>query len=100
MAAWTISSRTSTRFPWPPNPISDFRAHSRRRSRDMRRHVFTGVAFCAIALAAPGWAAAAQNQKADAKPVVPIFEVDANFPTLPDHMLMGGVGGATADSHG
>jgi DNA-binding beta-propeller fold protein YncE len=43
--------------------------------------------------------AAAQDQKAAAR-VLPVFEVDPNFPTMPDHMLLGGVGGATADSHG
>src|SRR2546427_6399472 len=35
-----------------------------------------------------------------AKPVLPVFEVDPKFPTMPDRMLLGGVGGATADSHG
>jgi hypothetical protein len=63
----------------------------------MRRHVF-GASVAAIALVA--FAASepviAQNGKAQ----VPIFEVDPNFPTLPEHMLLGGVGGATADSHG
>lgn len=42
----------------------------------------------------------AQPPRPGAKQVVPIFEVDARFPTMPDHMLMGGVGGVTADSHG
>ena len=40
--------------------------------------------------------ALAQAQKA----VLPIFEVDSRFPTMPDHTLMGGVGGVDADSHG
>src|SRR5436309_15971861 len=35
-----------------------------------------------------------------AKPVLPVFEVDPNFPVMPEKMLLGGVGGATADSHG
>ena len=34
------------------------------------------------------------------KPAVPVFQVDAGFPTLPDHTVLGGVGGVTADSHG
>ena len=34
------------------------------------------------------------------KRVLPIFQVDPNFPTMPDHMNMGGVGGVNADSHG
>src|ERR1700683_46484 len=76
----------------------------------MRRHVFTDASFAAVALAvllsgslAPtGFVgtAAAQDQKAGGTPVLPVFEVDPNFPTMPDHMLLGGVGGATADSHG
>ena len=40
--------------------------------------------------------AIAQGQK----PVLPIFQVDANFPTMPDRMVLGGVGGVAADSHG
>src|SRR6202162_2457272 len=72
----------------------------------MRKHVFTGTAVAAVALAAllggPGVErnAAAQEQKPVAGPVLPVFEVDPTFPTMPDHMLLGGVGGATADSHG
>jgi DNA-binding beta-propeller fold protein YncE len=42
-------------------------------------------------------AAAAQAQKSIA---LPVFEVDSKFPTMPDKMLLGGVGGATADGHG
>ena len=34
------------------------------------------------------------------KRVLPIFQVDPNFPTMPDHMILGGVGGVNADSHG
>ncbi len=70
----------------------------------MRRHDFAGAALAAGALAAllGGTAfertAVAQGQKAGA--VLPIFEVDSHFPTMPDHKLLGGVGGATADSHG
>ena len=48
----------------------------------------------------PGIHVIAQAQKADTKAILPIFEVDANFPTMPERMLLGGVGGATADSHG
>src|SRR6516162_2565671 len=70
----------------------------------MRRHDFAGAALATVALTAllggPAFerAAVAQDQKAGA--VLPIFEVDPHFPTMPDHMLLGGVGGATADSHG
>jgi hypothetical protein len=72
----------------------------------MSRHVFTGAALAVVALVAgsggPGFerTAAAQDQKPGAGAVLPIFEVDSQFPTMPDHMLLGGVGGATADSHG
>src|SRR6266581_6992431 len=72
----------------------------------MRGHVFTGAALAAVALAAflggPEFerTAVAQDQKPGASPVLPVFEVDSRFPTMPDHMLLGGVGGVTADSHG
>src|SRR5882762_12008561 len=72
----------------------------------MSRHVFTGAVLAAVALAAffggPAFerTAVAQDQRSDSNPVLPVFEVDSHFPTMPDHMLLGGVGGATADSHG
>jgi DNA-binding beta-propeller fold protein YncE len=44
--------------------------------------------------------ATAQGQASGSTVALPIFEVDSRFPTMPDRMLMGGVGGATADSHG
>jgi hypothetical protein len=42
----------------------------------------------------------AQDQPSGSRVALPIFEVDSRFPTMPDRMLLGGVGGATADSHG
>src|SRR6202140_1082453 len=72
----------------------------------MSERVFTGAAVAAVALVVflggPGLtsAAVAQDQKPGANPVLPVFEVDSHFPTMPDHMLLGGVGGATTDSHG
>src|SRR5882762_1165001 len=42
----------------------------------------------------------AQDRKPGSNVPVPVFEVDARFPTRPEKMLVGGVGGATADSHG
>ena len=71
----------------------------------MTKQVFAGAALAAVALLAftGPWSqgiALAQDQKAAAKPVLPVFEVDSHFPTMPDHTLLGGVGGATADSHG
>src|SRR5262245_44639115 len=43
---------------------------------------------------------ASQDQKAGSKVTLPTFEVDARLPTLPERMLVGGGGGATADSPG
>ena len=65
----------------------------------MRKHIIMSVALVSAALAAVlgGFESAAQSQKSVA---VPIFEVDYKFPTMPAKMLLGGVGGATADSHG
>ena len=69
----------------------------------MRSQVFACAMLSAVALGAAlgGFeshsAIAAQGQKPIA---LPVFEVDAKFPTMPDKMLLGGVGGATADSHG
>jgi hypothetical protein len=40
--------------------------------------------------------AAAQDQRSGK--ALPVFEVDPSFPVMPDRMLLGGVGGATADS--
>src|SRR5438874_4278562 len=65
----------------------------------MRTQVFTRSLFVAFILAALlGVIPTAVTQSA--KPVLPVFEVDPKFPTMPDRMLLGGVGGATADSHG
>ena len=65
----------------------------------MRKHIITSAVLASAVLAAVigGFDTAAQTQKSVA---VPIFEVDYKFPTMPDKMLLGGVGGATADSHG
>src|SRR6266700_3759060 len=73
----------------------------------MSRHVFGGAARVTVALAAvalvavpggPERAAVAQDQRSSA--VLPVFEVDFSFPAMPERMLLGGVGGVTADSHG
>src|SRR5687768_5181463 len=68
----------------------------------MRSRVFAS-ALAAIAAAVYGGLAVHESvaaQQAAATPVLPVFEVDAKFPTMPDKMLLGGVGGATADSRG
>src|SRR5436190_9572864 len=65
----------------------------------MRKQIFISASLAAVALAVLlGGLLPAVPQ--GAKSVLPVFEVDAKFPTMPDHMLLGGVGGATADSHG
>jgi NHL repeat len=68
----------------------------------MRQSILAGPALMVAALAAvlggSEWIALGQDQRAS--PVLPVFEVDANFPVMPERMLLGGVGGATADSHG
>src|SRR2546423_14593190 len=72
----------------------------------MRKPLVSGAALISlalmIALAGPrsDMRASAQDQKAGSKVTLPVFEVDARFPAMPDRMLFGGVGGATADSHG
>jgi NHL repeat-containing protein len=72
----------------------------------MRKPLVSGAALISlalvIALAGPraDTRASAQEPKAGSKVTLPIFEVDARFPAMPDRMLLGGVGGATADSHG
>jgi len=42
----------------------------------------------------------AQDRQSGSNVIVPLFEVDSRFPALPEKMLLGGVGGATADTHG
>ena len=68
----------------------------------MNRRILIGAGFVGVVLvlvlgaARTEKTAIAQGQK----PVVPVFQVDATFPTMPDHTVLGGVGGVTADSHG
>jgi hypothetical protein len=65
----------------------------------MRKQVFVGASLVVVTLVAFfGGLPSAVPQAA--KPVLPVFEVDAKFPTMPEHRLLGGVGGVTADSHG
>src|ERR1700704_1730062 len=70
----------------------------------MNTNIITSAALMALVLAAGsrGWLedALAQGQTPAAGRVLPMFEVDARFPIMPDRTLLGGVGGATADSHG
>ena len=72
----------------------------------MRKPLVSGVALICLAMLISlagrraDQRAAAQEQKSGSKVVLPLFEVDSRFPTMPERMLLGGVGGATADSHG
>ena len=55
----------------------------------MRRRIF-GAALMVVALAAGLGGIkqiAAQDQRSS--PVLPVFEVDPNFPIMPDRMLLG-----------
>ena len=68
----------------------------------MKRRILMGAGFVGVGLvlvlagARSERAVIAQGQKQ----VLPVFQVDAGFPTMPDHTVLGGVGGVTADSHG
>ena len=68
----------------------------------MNTRFLTGAAFVggALLLVIGGGgskqAAIAQGQRRS----VPIFEVDPRFPRMPNGLVLGGVGGVTADSHG
>jgi DNA-binding beta-propeller fold protein YncE len=72
----------------------------------MKKQILAGAALAAAATMAfvvrPAFerVAFAQELQRHGAVVLPIFEVDPNFPTMPDRMLLGGVSGATADSHG
>src|SRR5213075_3012417 len=72
----------------------------------MKKSVISLTGFVSLALllliGAPRQqtVAVAQDRPSGSKVVLPVFEVDARFPAMPDRMLFGGVGGATADSHG
>ena len=63
----------------------------------MRKQIFAGASLMVLAIVALGGPRSAAQSAA---PVLPVFEVDAKFPTMPPQNLLGGVGGATADSHG
>src|SRR6476646_4120541 len=72
----------------------------------MRKPLVSGAGLMSLALLTiigahrPETVVVAQDRPSGSKAILPVFEVDSRFPTLPDKMLLGGVGGATADSHG
>jgi hypothetical protein len=68
----------------------------------MKKRILMAAGFVAVVLVLVFGAprietpAIAQGQK----PGMPVFQVDPGFPTMPDHTVLGGVGGVSADSHG
>jgi hypothetical protein len=68
---------------------------------EMKSRMWIGVTSLGIALIAVFGGMSEKPANAEGpKRVLPIFQVDPNFPTMPDHMNLGGVGGVNADSHG
>ena len=68
----------------------------------MRKRMLAGATFAAAVLAivlttSTSKDAIAQGQGQGPRPV---FEIDARFPAMPDTLVLGGVGGVAADSHG
>lgn len=68
----------------------------------MTRRILTGAGALGVALAvalgqgrSDGIVIAQETGR-----VLPIFEVDPSFPKMPDGLVLGGVGGNAADSHG
>jgi hypothetical protein len=68
----------------------------------MKRRILIGAGFVGVVLVLVLGAARTENTAIaqGQKPVLPVFEVDATFPTMPDHTVLGGVGGVAADYHG
>src|SRR5262245_48855699 len=72
----------------------------------MRKALVSGVALVCLAVWVGRWvtrwdvAAAWQRQTRGSSVGLAIVEVGRRFPALPERMLLGGVGRATADSHG
>lgn len=67
----------------------------------MKRRIFMGAGLVSAAVLLTlgqlsGMIAIAQGQAR----ALPVFEVDARFPTMPDNLVLGGVGGVAADSRG
>ena len=67
----------------------------------MKNQILVGAVGCVVLVLMLGGARSEEAALAQGrKPALPVFEVDPGFPTMPDKMVLGGVGGATADSHG
>ena len=67
----------------------------------MTTQTLIGVAAAGIfVLLAPGPGQPDNVVAAQGSRAVPVFEVDASFPRMPAGMVLGGVGGTVADSHG
>jgi sugar lactone lactonase YvrE len=74
-------------------------ADDKEREMDKRiwRAAVTAAAAAALAIAAQVQPTTAIAQS---RPGVPVFQVDAAFPQMPDGLLLGAVGGAAADRSG
>jgi hypothetical protein len=67
----------------------------------MTRRILTGAAALLAATLAPSPRALDEALIAQGQgTVLPVFEVDPHFPKMPDGLVLGGVGGTAADSHG
>jgi len=67
----------------------------------MKKQILMGAVVCVVLVLMLGGAQSDETALAQSrKPVLPVFQVDASFPTMPDHTVLGGVGGVAADSHG
>ncbi len=67
----------------------------------MKKQILVGAVGCVVLVLMLGGARSEEAALAQGrKPALPVFQVDPGFPTMPDHTVLGGVGGVTADSHG
>ena len=67
----------------------------------MKKQILMGTIVCVVLVLMLGGARSEETALAQGrKPVLPVFQVDASFPTMPDRTVLGGVGGVAADSHG
>lgn len=67
----------------------------------MTRQILMGAGAVGVALTLAFWPESGSTALAQGQGrVLPVFEVDPSFPRMPDGMVLGGVGGTAADSHG
>lgn len=68
----------------------------------MTKRIVAGVGAASVAVTLtlwPGFSATTAIAQGQGR-VLPVFEVDASFPRMPDGLVLGGVSGVSADSHG